>query len=242
MSWTGACRASVVFALVATTLASCGAREKSGAAPSAVPSGKIDYPDDPANLEVWLDRLEVGSREIYSARAAVAKAVALTEGGAVADIGAGTGIYTMIFAEEVGPKGVVYAVDIEPRFLKLINQRAEDDGFKNVTAVLGRDDSITLPEDSVDAVFICDTYHYFEKPAEIMATVKSALKPGGSVYIVDYDLKDGAAPPPEHRHVRFGKAGVEAEVESFGFEKAEEIAVEGLTENYLVRFKKPGRP
>lgn len=109
----------------------------------------------------------------------------------------------------------------------------------NVVSVLGRDDSITLPEGSVDVVFICDTYHYFDDPKAIMETVFAALRPGGALYIVDYDLRDAQAQPPDKRHVRIGKAGVAAEIESFGFSAAEEIAAPVLDENYVLRFSRP---
>jgi len=203
-------------------------------APAADP-----YPNEEANLDLWLERMEVGSREIYSARNAIAAAVGLKDGARIADIGAGTGIYSLLFSQKVGAEGAVFAVDIEPRFLKLINQRAEDDGRNNIVSVLGRPDSITLPPGSVDAVFICDTYHYFENPSAIMSTVRAALKPGGALYVVDYVISPGETPPPDHRHVRFGKAEVAAEIESFGFGPAVEIKVEGLAENYMLRFARP---
>lgn len=222
--------------LLAALAAACARRDKveEAPAPAADP-----YPDEEANLDLWLERMEVGSREIYSARNAIAAAVGLKDGARIADIGAGTGIYSLLFSEKVGAEGAVFAVDIEPRFLKLINQRAEDDGRNNIVSVLGRPDSITLPPASVDAVFICDTYHYFENPSAIMSTVRAALKPGGALYIVDYDLAAGQAPPADHRHVRFGKDQVAAEVESFGFGPAVEIKVEGLAENYMLRFSRP---
>lgn len=233
---TSSARRIAAAVLLAALAVACARKEaaEEASAPAADP-----YPDDPANLEVWLERMEVGSREIYSARANIAAAVGLTEGARVADIGAGTGIYSMLFSEKVGSDGAVFAIDIEPRFLKLINQRAEDNGRNNIVSVLGRPDSITLPPGSVDAVFICDTYHYFENPAEIMATVHAALKPGGALYIVDYDIAAGETPPADHRHVRFGKAEVAAEIESFGFGRAVEVKVEGLVENYMLRFARP---
>ncbi len=197
------------------------------------------YPYEPVNLDLWLERLEVNSRELYNARGGVAEAVELREGARVADIGAGTGVYSLLFAEKVGPEGVVYAVDIEPRFLTLINQRADDLGLNNVVSVLGRDDSITLPPGSVDVVFICDTYHYIDDPAALLKTAFAALRSGGALYIVDYDLKEGVAPPPDKRQVHAGKESVSEAVEAIGFDEAEAIEVPGLVENYMLRFVKP---
>jgi SAM-dependent methyltransferase len=226
------------LALCAAVVA-CGKREAETPLDDAPPPAEEPYPYEPVNLDLWLERLEVSSRELYSARAAVADAVNLPEGARIADVGAGTGLYTLIFAEKVGPSGVVFAEDIAPRFLTLINQRADDLGFDNVVSVLGRPDSITLPAKSLDAVFIADTYHYFDDPAAMMKTVFEALKPGGALYIVDYNLAEGETPPADKRHVRTGKDGVAAEVESYGFGKAEDIAVPGLSENYMLRFVRP---
>ncbi len=204
--------------------------------PPAIETPTID--DGEVNLDVWLERLEVGSRELYSAREAVVAAAGLKEGDVVADIGAGTGLYTLLFAEAVGAKGHVYSVDIEPLFLDLINRRAEDMGLYNITAVLGRRNDISLPEQSVDVVFIADTYHYFENREDIMRTVRNALKPGGSLIIVDYEITSETVRPDDKSHVRFGKAGVISEMEYVGFETSDDVTVDGLSENYFVRFQK----
>lgn len=213
--------------------------------PSTAPESRGESPDaaaaaeDAVNLDLWLERLEVGSRELYSARNAVVDAVGLEPGDAIADIGAGTGLYTLLFAEAVGSDGAVFAVDIEPLFLELINRRAADAGYDNVTAVLSRDNSVTLPKNSVDVVFIADTYHYFEDRKAIMATIQHALKPGGRLVIVDYDVASGAALPDDKSHVRFGKSGVISEIEFIGFERSAEKTVDGLSENYFIEFVNP---
>ncbi|MBB5518786.1 class I SAM-dependent methyltransferase [Amphiplicatus metriothermophilus] len=235
--------AKILFVIAsACSLALVGCERESvanGEEDSPPPAAGDPYANNKASIDVWLERLEVGSRELYSARVQVADAVDLPAGARVADIGAGTGIYSLLFAERVGTEGVVYAVDIEPRFLKLINQRAEDLGLDNVVSVLGREDSITLPPASVDVVFISDTYHYFDAPEAIMRTVFEALRPGGSLYVVDYDLKEGEMPPADKRHVRAGREGVAAEIEAIGFQKAEHVSVPGLSENYMLRFRRP---
>ncbi len=205
---------------------------------NSLPPEPVIAENDEVNLDIWLERLEVGSRELYSARNEVLASVELREGDIVADIGAGTGLYSLLFADAVGQSGHVYAVDIEPLFLDLINRRAEDLGLYNITAVLGRQNDVSLPEQSVDVVFVADTYHYFENREEIMRTVMKALKPGGSLIIVDYDIMPDAARPADKSHIRFGKSGVIAELEYIGFEAGIDIPVDGLKENYFVRFRK----
>lgn len=208
------------------------------AEPADGPAITATADDSDVTIDVWLERMEVGSRELYSARQAVVDAIALDEGAAVADIGSGTGLYALMFAESVGPAGRVYAEDIEPRFLDLINQRAEDSGIDNITAVLGRENDVTLPESAVDVVFIADTYHYFSDREAVMKSVYRALKPGGSLIVIDYDLKPGEERPADKSHVRFGRAGVISEIEYIGFKFAAEEDVEGLEENYFLRFEK----
>ena len=201
------------------------------------PQTAIDQSE--VNLDVWLERLEVGSRELYSAREAVVEAVGLETGDWVADIGAGTGLYTLLFADEVGEDGRVFAEDIEPLFLDLINRRVADTDHENVTSVLGREEDVTLPREAIDVVFIADTYHYFDDREAIMRTVYDALKPGGELILVEFDITPGEEKPDYKDHVRFGKSAVISEIEFVGFEFVEDVPVEGLADNYFVKFIKP---
>ncbi len=109
----------------------------------------------------------------------------ITEGKAVADIGAGSGWFSVRAAKRVGPTGKVYAVDINQKFIDHINQRAVNEGIKNITGVLGKTDDPTLPAGAVDAVLILKTYHEFAEPVAIMKKVKNAMKKGGLVGIID---------------------------------------------------------
>ncbi len=216
-------------------LAACGQKPASSdlAEPPPAP-----YGEEEENPEVFLDTMEVGSRELYAAREAVMAAAKIPVGARVADIGAGTGLYSLLFANAVGAGGVVYAVDIEPRFLKLIGQRAADLDIGNVVAVLGRETDITLPPGYVDVVFIADTYHYFSDRAAIMRSVRDALAAGGRLILLDYTLDETHKDDAARAHVRFGKAGLVAEIQSFGFALVEEPAVEGLSDIYMVVFEK----
>ena len=190
-------------------------------------------------VEVWIDRFEISSRELYSAREEVLEATDLMPGARVADIGAGTGLYTLLFADAVGADGLVYAIEVEPRFLELINQRAEDNDVSNVVSVLGRDSDISLPPASVDIAFISDTYHYFREPGALMASVHRALAPGGRLIVIDFDVDPASPLPSEKTHVRLDKSEVIAEVSSFGFAFAEQKPVEGFSENYMLVFSRP---
>ncbi len=223
-------------------VASCSGPQQPAGDGAGAPGGRSGEPapaEEEINLDLWLERLEVGSRELYSAREAVVEAVGLETGDWVADIGSGTGLYTLLFAERIGSEGQVFAEDIEPLFLDLVTRRAADADLANISAVLGREDDVTLPKESIDVVFIADTYHYFDDREAVMRSVFKAMKPGASLVLVEFDITPGEDRPDYKSHVRFGKDAVVAELEFIGFTFAEERKIDGLEENYFVRLLKP---
>jgi FkbM family methyltransferase len=157
----------------------------------------------------------------------------------VADVGAGTGLFTRIFARAVGPKGTVYAVDIAPRFIEHIEKTCKEKGLKHVRGVVCKADSAELPADSVDLVFICDTYHHFEYPARTMASIHKALREGGRVVVVDFKRIPGVSRDWVLKHVRAGQDVVAREIDAAGFKLVAERKL--LQENYCLVFKKVQR-
>jgi SAM-dependent methyltransferase len=192
-----------------------------------------------ADVGFWVSRFEAESREVYKNREQVMQAAGVEPGMHVADIGAGTGFFTELFARRVGPAGRVYAVDITPNFLRHIAERAEQQGLFNVVTVLCSDTSASLPAGAIDLAFICDTYHHFEQPARTLASIHRALRPGGWLVIVDFDRQAGKSRQWVLDHVRAGLDVFRAEITAAGFEFADRPAAPWLSENYLVRFRKP---
>lgn len=187
----------------------------------------------------WLGRFEVESREVYACRERVLDACGIRRGQSVADIGAGTGFYSRLFADAVTVEGWVYAVDISPRFLQHINEKGHDDGVQNLTAVLCSDRSINLPPGSVDLAFICDTYHHFEHPSSTLESIRRALKKGGALIVIDFERIPGKSREFIMNHVRAGKEVFRDEIERAGFQFVEEVAIPGFEENYFLRFRNP---
>lgn len=109
----------------------------------------------------------------------------ISEGKSVADIGAGSGWFTVRAAKRVGAGGQLFAVDINQEYIDHINQRAAAEGFKNIKTVLGKPDDPMLASNSVDVVFILKTYHEIAEPVALMKKVRAALKKGGLVGIID---------------------------------------------------------
>ncbi len=191
-------------------------------------------------VDVWVERFEAESREIFRERERIVAAVGAKPGMAVADIGAGTGFFTALLAESVGATGTVYAVDITAGFLELIRQRAAQQGLTNIRTVLCKDDSVELPANSIDLAFICDTYHHFEYPHSTMRSLYEALRPGGEVVVVDFKRTPGVSRAWVIDHVRAGQEMTVAEIRACGFEwLADASAAPFLQENYLLRFRKP---
>jgi ubiquinone/menaquinone biosynthesis C-methylase UbiE len=188
----------------------------------------------------FLGKFEVESREIFSQRKEIVAACKLKPGMTVADIGAGTGLYTRLFAREVGPKGTVYAVDIAPKFIEHITKTARDEGLKNVVGVVCTADNVTLPAKSIDVAFVCDTYHHFEFPFKTLASIHEALRPSGQLIVIDFHRIQGRSSDWVMGHVRAGQEVVVKEITSSGFKLVGEEKL--LKENYFLRFEKVSKP
>ncbi len=195
--------------------------------------------DPELKVDDWLQRFEVESREVFHARKAVLEACQVEPGMRVADIGAGTGLYTRLFAEAVGTEGWVYAVEINGNFLKHIQARARQEGQRNITTVLCPEDSVGLPPESIDLAFLCDVYHHFEYPKSSMESLVRALRPGGRVIVIDFIRIEGKSSDWVMGHVRAGEEVFRKEIEDAGLRFDAKLDVPGLEENYCLRFVKP---
>lgn len=236
-------RTVVLFACLMLS-AACGSQELDTA---RAESARLDVPariNEPfkrvdIDAQMWAERFEGESREVYTARLDVLAALALQPGEDIADIGAGTGLFVKLFAQAVGPAGTVYANDIAPAFLRFIEERSKGDGLNNVVTLLGEDRSSKLPAASVDVVFHSDVYHHFEFPEQMNADLFRALRPGGRLFVLDFERIEGVSPQQRLEHVRAPKEVVRAEIETAGFVFDREIELEPLVENYLLVFVKP---
>lgn len=203
----------------------------------SVKPGVNDAFRDPDPKE-FLGKFEVESREVFARRREIVAGCEIQPGQTVADIGAGTGLFTRMFSDVVGTDGRVIAVDIAQKFVDHVAKTTREAGQRNVETVLCKADSTELPADSVDVAFICDTYHHFEFPLKTMASLHRALKPGGRVILVDFRRVEGKSTDWVLTHVRAGQDVFEAEIVQAGFKKAFEEP-ELLKENYFVVFEKP---
>ncbi len=209
-----------------------------GGEQSVVPGINEIFLSDDLDVGRYVEVFEGESREVFALRAKLADRLRLEPGDAVADVGAGTGIFVPLFAERVGPTGRVYALEIAPRFLDHLRARARREGLDTVSVVRAQEDSVGLPQASVDLAWICDTYHHFEYPQSTLASLMHAIRPGGSLVLVDFERIPGESPEWLLAHVRAGKAVFSAEIEAAGFVLVEEIET-ALVQNYMLRFERP---
>ncbi|MET0534714.1 MAG: class I SAM-dependent methyltransferase [Steroidobacter sp.] len=135
----------------------------------------------------WLERAEREDEERPNLTIA---ALEIKQGQIVADLGAGSGYYSFRIAPLVGKDGRVLAIDVEPRMLQLITQRARREQVANVSTVLATPSDPNLLAASIDLLFMVDVYHELEYPLEVMLKVREALKPGGRVALIEYRAED----------------------------------------------------
>ncbi len=190
-----------------------------------------------ANVSEYIEKFEIESREVFSKRAEIVAACKIPKGASVADVGAGTGIFTRQFSDAVGKEGHVFAVDITQKFLDHIDKANRETDRKNVQTVLCTSEETKLVPGTVDVAFICDTYHHFEFPLKTMTSLFAALKPGGRVFVIDFKRIEGESTDWTMKHVRAGQDVFEAEILSCGFKKVSEHS-KLLKENYFVEFEK----
>jgi ubiquinone/menaquinone biosynthesis C-methylase UbiE len=116
----------------------------------------------------------------------VLDAIGLQAGMVIGEIGAGRGRYAVFLAERVGDEGKVYANDIDEEDLEYLEFRCERDSISNITTIVGKETETLFPEASLDIVFMINTYHHISKPVELLKSTVPALKPGGTLAIVEH--------------------------------------------------------
>ena len=141
-----------------------------------------------------LSELEAPDRSEWQQAGKIMDVLGIGDASVVADLGAGSGWFTIQLANRVGPNGLVYAEDVQRPMIQAIKIRVDRLGLKNVTTVLGTQTDPRLPR-PVDAVLIVDAYHEMEQPVALLTNLAKSLQPTGRIGIVDF-RKDGGGPGP----------------------------------------------
>ena len=175
-------------------------------------SGRIFAPVMGVGGAGWLERSE---REQEEAPSKAIEALELKPGMVVADIGAGSGYYTARIAKRLGPTGRVYATDIQPGMIELLNRRIANEGLTNVTTILGAMEDPKLPPQSIDLAIMVDVYHELQQPQVFLQRLKETFKPDGRLVLLEFRKEDPTVPILEVH--KMSVAEVKAELEAEGF-------------------------
>ncbi len=192
------------------------------------------------DVKAYVKKFESEDREPYARRHEIVAALELKPEMVVADIGAGTGLFTRLMAEKVGRKGKVYAVDIAPEFLAHIAADAKKHGRTQIVTVRGTQQTTNLPRGSLDLAFLSDVYHHLERPDSVLASLREAIKPGGRLVVVEFDRVEGKSAPFVLKHVRAGRNVFIKEIESAGFKRITSAKAPVLKENFFAAFERIG--
>jgi ubiquinone/menaquinone biosynthesis C-methylase UbiE len=180
----------------------------------------------------WLDREE---RDIEEAPDRALDALALQPGSVVADLGAGSGYMTVRMAKRVGPTGRVYAVDIQPQMIDLLKARLTRERVNNITPVLGTVDDPKLPANTLDLILLVDVYHEFSEPVKMLAGMRTALKPGGRLILLEYRKEDPSIPIRLEHKMSVAEAKMEIEAAGFRLDRVDPR----LPRQHILIFTKP---
>jgi predicted methyltransferase len=167
----------------------------------------------------YRDRQTWAERDQWERPAEVLDKLQVKAGGAVADVGAGEGYFTVKMAERVGPSGAVYAEDIDPAAVANLRKLARERGLKQVKVIEGSADNPALPEGKLDAILVVNAYHEFRRHDAMLAAFMKALRPGGLVGVIDKAAEREPGQPREsyERQHRLPESFVKEDLERDGF-------------------------
>jgi ubiquinone/menaquinone biosynthesis C-methylase UbiE len=169
--------------------------------------------------KAYIAMLEDPARDAYQNPHEVITALDLKPGEVIADIGSGSGYFTLRLAAHVGDTGRVYGVDIDAEMVRHLNRRVRDAGLRNVHVLLADPDDPLLPE-PVDRFLVVDTWHHIEGQAKSLALMRKLLKPGGQVIMIDFQKKDLPLGPP--LAMKIAREDLIQQMETSGFHPVKE--------------------
>ena len=183
-------------------------------------SGRVIAPTMSVQGAAWLDRPE---REAEEAPSIAVRALQLRRGMVVADVGAGSGYYTVRLARAVGREGRVGATDLQPGMLDLIKRKVERERLENVTLVQGASDDPRLPDATFDRILLVDVYHELAEPQAFVRRLKAALKPEGRLVLIEFRLEDPTVPIVEVHKMSVAQVRQELAADGFRIARVSDV-------------------
>ena len=193
-------------------------------------SGRVLAPVMGVGGAGWLARPE---REDEEAPARALDLLDLKPGMVVADIGAGSGYYASRMAKRVGPAGHVYATDIQPGMIAILERRIKAERLSNMSTVLGAVDDPKLAPNSIDLAIMVDVYHELQEPQVFLQRLKPAFKPGGRLVLLEFRKEDLRIPILEAHKMSVAEVKQEMDAEGYAIDKV----IGGLPWQHLIVIK-----
>ena len=188
----------------------------------------------PESASEYIKSLEDPGRDAWQQPEAVIDSLGIRPGDDVADLGAGSGYFTLRLAEAVGPTGNVYAVDVDPQMLEYIERRAQEKQLDNIQTILAEPHDPKLGSASVDLIFTCITLHHISDRGKYYPLLAQALKPGGRLVNVDFEKRPSPVGPS--LEMRLARKDVIKELEAAGFRLVKEFDL--LKYQYFLVFER----
>ena len=179
----------------------------------------------------WLDRSE---REMEELPETALDKIGMKPGMTVADVGAGSGYFTVRLAKRVGASGKVFAVEIQPEMMRILRRRIANEKLSNVDPILGGESDPKLAPKSVDLILMVDVYHEFSQPQKMLRRMNEALKNDGRIVLLEYRKEDPHIPIRSEHKMSVEEARMELEAEGFKLEKV----LKDLPRQHILIFRK----
>lgn len=179
----------------------------------------------------WLERSE---REIEELPETALDKIGIKPDMTVADVGAGSGYFTVRLSRRVGPGGKVLAVDVQPEMLNILRRRLTTEKITNVETILGSESDPRLPDRALDLILLVDVYHEFSQPQTMLRKMKAALKDNGRLVLLEYRKEDPHIPIRSEHKMSVAEAKAEVEAEGYKLEKV----LKDLPRQHILIFRK----
>jgi arsenite methyltransferase len=170
--------------------------------------------------KAYIGMLDDPERDAYQKPHEVLTALSIKPGEVIADIGAGSGYFTFRLGHHVGNNGKVYAIDVSPDMILHLNRRVRDLKAMNVSSILADPDDPLLPERSVNRFFFSNSWHHIENHTKYLSLMKTMLKPGGEIIMIDFQKKELPVGPP--MQMKIAREDLIKQMEGNGFRLAKE--------------------
>ncbi len=185
------------------------------------------------DIERWVRLFEDPERKRWQRPQEVVDFLSIEKEQIVVDIGAGTGYFSVLFAEAVGPQGKVLALDVEEGMVDYVNERARRESLGQLLSAVVPPDDPAIPDPGADLVFVCDTWHHIDDRIAYLAKIRSKLRPGGRLAIVDF--REGELPVGPPAGHKLSREDVLSELKTAGWTLAEEMT--DLPYQYVLVFR-----